>query len=129
MLKKSDDMQLLTQTTAWWLTMRTTAWRPPTDIFETDDEFIVRVEIAGMREDNFLIELNARTLIIRGLRQDISERRAYHQVEIRYGEFMIEIDLPAPIVAQSVEADYVAGFLQIRLPKARPKLIVGKNEP
>jgi HSP20 family protein len=102
------------------LTIRSPLWRPPTDVFETEDKIVVRVEIAGMREQDFTLELDGRLLSIRGVRPDLSARRAYHQMEIRFGEFSIEIELPAPVLAQQVEAVYDNGFLLVKLPKARP---------
>jgi HSP20 family protein len=107
----------------WRLTTRPHAWRPPTDVYETDENIIVRVEIAGMREDDFLIELNGRFLSIRGSRQDVSERRAYHQMEIRFGEFIIELELPVPIETDQVQAIYDNGLLRVTLAKAQPRHI------
>ena len=107
----------------WRLTMRPPTWRPPTDVYEMDNNLVVRVEIAGMREGDFAIELNGRFLIVRGVRQDIAERRAYHQMEIRFGEFSIEIELPSHIEADQVQAIYHNGFLRIMLPKSRPRQI------
>lgn len=108
---------------SWRLTMRSAAWRPPTDLYETENAVVVRVEIAGMREDDFIIELNGRILAIRGIRQDQSERRAYHQMEIQFGEFAIELELPQHVEADQVEAVYNNGFLRVSLPKARPRQI------
>lgn len=107
----------------WRLTMRPPHWRPPTDVFETEEAFIVRVEIAGMREEDFSIELDGRLLLIRGMRPDQQERRAYHQMEIRFGEFGTEMELPAPVKSGEVRADYENGFLRVVLPKARPQKI------
>lgn len=107
----------------WRLTMRAPAWRPPTDLFETDTLVVVRVEIAGMQEDDFNIEINGRQLTIRGLRQDQSERRAYHQMEISFGEFVIELEIPQNVDVNQVEAVYENGFLRISLPKAQPRAI------
>jgi HSP20 family protein len=107
----------------WRMSMRSPAWRPPTDVFENENTIIVRVEIAGMREEDFSIELNGRNLTVRGSRQDIPERRAFHQMEIHFGEFAIELELPHPIDADQVQAVYSAGFLRIQLPKARPRQI------
>ena len=107
----------------WRLITRSPAWRPPTDIFEVENTFVVRVEIAGMREENFSIELNGRNLTVRGSRQDMPERRAFHQMEIHFGEFAIELELPNYIEADQVQAVYSDGFLRIHLPKARPRQI------
>lgn len=102
---------------------RSTLWRPPTDVFETRDAVIVRVEIAGMHEADFSIILDGNYLTIRGIRQDVTERRAYHQMEIRFGEFSVEIELPTSVDAEKVVAVYQNGFLRITLPKASPQHI------
>jgi HSP20 family molecular chaperone IbpA len=99
------------------------AWRPPTDVYETDEMLYVRVEIAGMREDDFSIELNGRLLTIKGTRQDVSERRAYHQMEIRFGEFSIELELPSRVNPERVDALYTNGILLVSMPKALPRQI------
>ncbi len=107
----------------WRMSSRPLSWKPPTDIYETDEMIVVRVESAGMREVDFTIELKGRLLSIHGMRQDASERRAYHQMEIRFGEFNIDLELPFPIEADQVQATYHNGFLRVSLPKARPRHI------
>lgn len=107
----------------WRMTGRTHVWRPPTDVYETEAAIVVRVEIAGMREEEFSIALSDRHLVVRGQRPDVPERRAYHQMEISFGEFMSEVELPAQVVAEETSAEYSAGFLRVTLPKARPKKI------
>jgi HSP20 family molecular chaperone IbpA len=98
-------------------------WRPPTDVYETESTILVRVEIAGMREEDFSISLANRFLSIRGIRQDVPERRAYYQMEILFGEFSTEVELPGPVVADNVTADYTDGFLRLEFPKELPKKI------
>jgi HSP20 family protein len=106
-----------------WHITRTPAWRPPTDIFETEEVIVVRVEVAGMQEDDFSIQLEGRVLTVRGVRVDTAERRAYRQMEIPFGEFSLEVELTAQIYTDQVEATYRDGFLRIHLPKARPQTI------
>ena len=103
--------------------MHTHTWYPPMDVYETEEYIIVRVEIAGMQDEDFIISLNGSLLSIRGTRQDIPERRAYHQMEIHFGEFNIEWKLPHPIEANQVEAEYGNGFLRVVMPKALPREI------
>jgi len=125
----SDDYQnSLTETPRWRIISRPHAWRPLTDVYETEDAIIIRVEVAGMRESDFTISLVERSLTIRGVRQDTAERRAYHQMEIPYGEFNTEVELPYPIISEQVEAVYRDGFLRIMLPKAQPKHIKVEGE-
>jgi len=107
----------------WRIAMRPHAWRPPTDLYETEEAIVIRVEIAGMREQDFSVALEDRTLTIRGVRSDPTERRAFYQMEIPFGEFSTEVELPVPIVNEGVEAVYRDGFLQITFQKARPQHI------
>jgi HSP20 family protein len=122
--KPSETQFLEAASFTWRFSTRTPSWRPPTDVYETDHAIIVRVEIPGMQEDDFAIEINGRTISIRGARQDeLSERRAYHQMEIHFGEFNFEIELPFQIESSQVEALYQNGFLRIVLQKALPRQI------
>lgn len=103
--------------------LRSPLWRPPTDVYETEEAVVVRLEIAGMQEKDISISLTSRTLSIRGIRQDVPERRAYHQMEIFFGEFAIDIELPVAVHGEAVTAEYQGGFLKILLPKELPKRI------
>lgn len=116
-----DFQNPVTDTSRWRLISRPHAWRPPTDVYEVEDAIIIRVEIAGVRESDFTISLVERTVTIKGVRQDTAERRAYHQMEIAFGEFTTEVELAYPIIAEKVEATYRDGFLRIMLPIAQPK--------
>ncbi|MFN3742248.1 MAG: Hsp20/alpha crystallin family protein [Anaerolineales bacterium] len=120
--RKSNELEAF-QFFGWQVQVRPTLWSPPTDVYETEDAYVVRVEIAGMREEDFEITLEGNYLLIQGNRSDTSERRAYHQMEIRFGRFASVVELPPAIDAQRVEAEYRNGFLCITLPKARPNLL------
>lgn len=121
--RKSNELSEAFQFFGWQVQVRPTLWSPPTDVYETEDAYVVRVEIAGMREEDFEITLEGNYLLIQGHRSDTSERRAYHQMEIRFGRFASVVELPPAIDTQRVEAEYRNGFLFITLPKARPSLL------
>jgi HSP20 family protein len=97
--------------------VRSNIWSPPTDQYETEEAYIVRVEIAGMREDGFEVSIENNTLLISGSRLDIPERRAYQQMEIRFGKFATAISLPGPVNIDLTHAEYKDGFLVVVLPK------------
>jgi len=99
------------------------AWRPPTDVFETDLEFIVLVELAGMRGVEIAVTLDEQVLRIRGTRPESAGTRAYHQMEINYGDFALEVRLPVPIDRERIVASYSDGFLKVLLPKTQPRRI------
>jgi HSP20 family protein len=98
-------------------------WSPPTDMFETEDDLVIRVEVAGMKEEDFEVFFEKNVLTISGARADLPDRRAYHQMEIRFGKFSSSVSLPAPINSDSARAEYKDGFLTVTLPKAGPNQI------
>ncbi len=97
--------------------VRSNVWSPPTDEYETDTAYIVRVEIAGMREDDFEVSLENNVLFISGSRPDLPERRAFQQMEIRFGKFTTAIGIPGPVNVEQASAEYKDGFLTVVLPK------------
>ena len=101
--------------------VRSSVWTPPTDLYETEDGFVVKVEIAGMHEEDFEVAIENNVLMISGNRSDLNERRAYYQMEIRTGKFEIAIEMPAPINVEKAIAEYKDGFLMINLPRANAK--------
>lgn len=111
----------------WRISSHSHTWRPPTDVYERDDSLVVRVEIAGMNEGDFSIHLDQKILVIRGVRPDLNERRAYHQMEINFGEFQTVVELLIPIDSEHITAEYQNGFLWVYLPKAQPKIITIKE--
>lgn len=93
-------------------------WRPPTDVYETQSEITVRLEVAGMHYADFTISVDNDVLAIRGVRETPQQNEAsYHQIEINTGEFMSLVALSAPINVEAIVAQYEDGFLQIKLPK------------
>lgn len=107
----------------WMVWQHTQTWRPPTDVYETDEAVIVRVEIAGMRDADFTVTLHDQLLIITGTRIDPSPKVAYHQLEVRYGDFRTEVFLHWSVEADSITAVYQDGFLVVTLPKARQRRV------
>ena len=108
-------------TTSWQV--HSSIWTPPTDVYETETSLIVKVEVAGMREEDFEVVVEEQILMIRGVRSDPNERRAYHQMEIRSGKFEIDLGLPSGIDLDEASAEYNQGFLTINFPKMQTKQI------
>ncbi|MEP7357770.1 MAG: Hsp20/alpha crystallin family protein [Anaerolineales bacterium] len=103
---------------------RGTVWVPPTDVYETEDNLVILAEIAGVLPTDFSVSLHERRLTICGTRSDRGPaRRAYHQLEVHFGEFRTELDLPVAVEAGRADAQYSDGFLRVVLPKVKPRLI------
>jgi HSP20 family protein len=98
------------------------AWRPPTDVYETESSVVIKVEVAGMSPDDFEISFAERILQIRGTRVDKKRKLSYHCLEVQYGDFLSEVYLPGKYDEEMIEAQYENGFLTITLPKAPPEL-------
>lgn len=110
-------------TARWVVTRYTHLWRPPTDVYETEDSFVIQVEIAGMRGADFSVSLQDRLVTISGVRQDARDARAYHQMEIHFGEFRTDVELPGPFERETMEASYNDGYLRLVLPKPKTRKI------
>ena len=95
------------------------AWNPPTDIFETPDALHIKIEVAGLREQDIEVKVNRDYLVIRGQRSDEDQvgQARYHLMEIHYGSFERIIRLPHPVDSQSITATLQNGFLKVTVPK------------
>lgn len=99
---------------------RSNIWRPPTDIHETSNAITVKIELAGMRESDLDVTLYPDALVVSGERKDDHEHDesiCYHEAQVRYGPFRIELFIPGEIEREQVRATYEDGFLHILLPK------------
>lgn len=111
-------------------------WLPRADVYETENDLIVRVEVAGVQKESLNVSLSAdrRILTIRGARSEqfIDECRKirFHQLEVYFGPFERDVLLPAdPYVdADQVSATYKEGFLVVTLPKT-PGTQVSRSVP
>ncbi len=113
----TDRRREVSRTVGWQLTNG--LWSPPTDVYETESHYVVRVELAGIRETDLEITFENGILVITGVRSDVPERRAYHQMEIHFGKFSTAIGVPGPIDLDKSVAEYTDGFLMVRMPKIK----------
>lgn len=104
-------------------------WRPPTDVFETDDMTIIRMEIASVPKEHLNIEVHGSTLLISGKRVDTwrERRRMFHQMEIQYGTFSRQIVLSDSHAVNEAEAYYQDGLLEIRIPRVRKPEVLRRS--
>lgn len=102
---------------------RSATWRPLADIFESAERMTIKVELAGTKEEEIEVTLYEDALVISGERHDEHEEPAYqqnlyyHEAQIRYGPFRVEVFLSSPIERDAVTVRYENGFLHVTLPK------------
>jgi HSP20 family protein len=103
-------------------------WHPATDLFETDNKYIVKVEISGMEDEGFSINFDKTILSIFGTRVGEDIAGCYHRMEIPYGEFSTSINIPGEVHINSIEAFYKNGILTVILPKEKPVCVEIKED-
>src|ERR1700733_320523 len=106
----------------------TRPWAPSVDIFETDNELVLKADIPGVDQKDIDIRLENGTLSLKGERKFEREEKnkGFHRLERSYGSFVRYFTVPDTVDADQVKAGYEAGWLTITLPKkevAKPKAI------
>jgi len=92
-------------------------WNPAADVYRTDEGWLIKIDLAGVRADDMEIEVSNSNLRVRGCRRDTVYREGfrYHQMEIMYSRFEKNIKFPCPIEGASIQHDYRDGFLIINV--------------
>jgi HSP20 family molecular chaperone IbpA len=107
----SDRLRLLVQA----------RWRPDADTYETATTIEMIVDLAGVEEDDFEVQLFEDAVVVDGHRRlpGGQEAAVYHAAGIRQGPFRVELPLPAAIDPERVQTRYDRGLLRVTLPKLR----------
>ncbi len=103
-----------------------TMWEPPIDMYETEENIVVVVELAGVGEDDVEIVIDREVFTVQGRRTRIDpsdEKRAYYRMEIPSGPFKRAVRLPAPVEPSGVKALCDRGLVEVILPKLKPRRI------
>jgi HSP20 family protein len=94
-------------------------WIPPMDLVETDDDFVLRADLPGIKESDVKIELEDNVLTISGERKAEHEERkeGYYRVERALGSFSRSLTLPEGVNPDAVRANFDRGVLEVRIAK------------
>jgi HSP20 family protein len=96
-----------------------TTWAPAVDIYETEQELVLRADLPGLQEKDIDLRIENNMLTIRGERNADSTVKEdnYLRVERSYGSFSRSFSLPNTVDTDAVKAEYRNGVLQVHLPK------------
>ncbi len=105
-----------------WPTFAEPEWQPPCDVYETDREWIVQVDVAGVDEREVEVVLYEDGLLVEGTRAwrrpgAEDEALRVYAAEIRYGPFRLARALPPGLARDAATATYERGVLLVRVPK------------
>jgi len=97
----------------------TLGWRPQTDVYETESELVVLMDISYINPQEIEVEIDETTLFIRGVRidHDREEKRHYYKMEIDFGPFESVITLPFKADKKQTSVSYHDGFFVVRIKK------------
>ena len=103
-------------------------WTPALEVREEAENFVVQIELPGVKREAVTVTYQEGVLSIAGERkqEQVSEAAAVYRAERRYGRFQRNLELLKPVAADKIKASYLDGVLTITLPKteeAKPKQI------
>jgi HSP20 family protein len=92
-------------------------WCPAADVYRTEQGWIVKVDLAGIRPADIEVTIDGPVLRISGSRRDrtCGEGVSHYQLEITYSRFEKMIQFPRSIEHASIDRDYHDGLLILRL--------------
>ena len=95
-------------------------WNPTADIFDNEKDFLIRLELPGIKKEEVKIDFNDNILSVSGERKpDASlSQEKFHRMECLYGKFNRSFTLPQHIDAEKIEGTLREGILNIRIPKS-----------
>ncbi|MCC6501393.1 MAG: Hsp20/alpha crystallin family protein [Anaerolineales bacterium] len=104
---------------------------PAVDMYQTDNEVVVKASIPGFKAEDVQINVTGEILTLRGevKHEEEKQDKAWHLREQRWGSFERALALPTDVVADKAKAEFENGILTITLPKAeevKPKTITVK---
>ncbi len=97
---------------------REALWMPEMDVFEREGKTIVRVDLPGMKREGIDVVIEGDMLVIHGHREEEKETKEenYYCAERASGAFSRAITLPEDVNAESIEATYQDGVLEVVMP-------------
>lgn len=93
---------------------------PSVDMVENEGEFVVTVDLPGLKPEEVKVEFKNGALWVTGERKEEKEEKdkTYHRVERSYGEFRRVLPMPSAVLEDKIEAKFTDGVLKVAVPKA-----------
>ncbi|SFK97313.1 heat shock protein Hsp20 [Geodermatophilus ruber] len=94
-------------------------WMPLADIEETDDAYVIELELPGVSDDDVEIQIDGRELTVSGEIKERERKGLLRRRTRRVGEFYYSLTLPDEIDEDNISAHLDRGVLTIRVPKTQ----------
>jgi HSP20 family protein len=92
----------------------------PVDIYQTENELVVRAAVPGVRPEDLSISVLNGTLTLKGEHKPYQAPQGAHYLrqEIAHGTWERSFELPFSVQPEKAEAHFEHGILTVTLPKA-----------
>ena len=106
----------------------TRPWSPSVDIFETENDLVLRADLPDVKLEDIEVRVENQTLTLKGERkfEENNDVRGYHRIERSYGSFTRSFTVPSTVDPEKVGAEFKNGVLTVKLPKkeaAKPRQV------
>ncbi len=92
-------------------------WIPAADVYETDGEYLIAIDLPGVNREEVEIDLDENRLLVKGKRT--IDESPKHRAERPSGKFLRAFSVPGSVDQTNIGAEYKEGVLQLRLPKRK----------
>ncbi len=104
-----------------WRLSKSPAWAPPVEVYETQESYVVNLELPGLGQEDVKVTQTNNILTVRGARRfkKASDEIVYHSSERTYGTFERLLPLPGNVLPERMKNKFTNGILQITIPKTK----------
>ena len=90
-------------------------WQPSADVYRGSDQWLVKLDMAGVRPDDVSLKVDKNQLIVQGVRRDLEvlQNQQAYSMEISYNSFEKRINLPMDVENSKIEHEYRDGMFLI----------------
>ncbi len=98
-------------------------WNPVVDVYDNDDNIVLKAEIPGIDKKDIVVDVKGRVLTLKGERSSDNEVKEdnYYRRERCFGKFERAFNLPVDVELDKIKANYKDGVLEIEIPKPEEK--------
>ena len=93
-------------------------YTPRSDVYYTENQYVVELELPGVKKEETHLHIHEGVLTVKGIKRmhEDAENFSYQKQERRFGNFILNFNLPLDVEMENIKAKYEGGILTIRLP-------------
>jgi HSP20 family protein len=95
----------------------TGSWSPPADVYRGKQQWLIKLDLAGVRAEDIQVHVEGQRLLVQGIRRDwsiVEDQQAY-SMEIAYNRFQRAFELPFDLTQAEIRSEYRDGMLLVMI--------------